>query len=189
MAKPHSAAPKVQPAQAQAMQQALALYASRDWDKAEQVCRMVLGAQANNFDALNLLGIMAAQTQRLPEAAELFGRAAGVRRDDPTVHNNYGNALRGLGRHQEALRSYNRAIQLKPNYAEAHYNRGLVLLDLRRMADALSSYDKAVKLNPTYAAAYNNRGVVLRELKRLEEAVASHAKAVALRPDYPTAYN
>jgi len=189
MAKPGSMAPKVQPALVQAMQQALALYASREWEQAEQVCRMVLGAQANNFDALNLLGIMAAQTQRLPEAAELFGRAAGARRDDPVIHNNYGNALRDLGRHPEALRSYNRAIQLKPNYAEAHYNRALVLQDLRRFPDALSSYDQAVKFNPAYAAAYNNRGVVLRELKRLEEAVASHDKAISLRSDYATAYN
>src|SRR3569833_2506520 len=139
MAKPHSAAPKVQPALLQAMQQALALYSSRDWDKAEQVCRMVLGAQANNFDALNLLGIMAAQSQRLPEAAELFGRAAGVRRDDPTIHNNYGNALHDLGRHQEALRSYNRAIQLKPNYTETHNNHTQNHQDLRRFPDALSS--------------------------------------------------
>ncbi len=173
----------------QAMQQALALYSARDWAKAEQVCRMVLAAQANNFDALNLLGIMAAQTQRLAQAAELFGRAAGLRRDDPTIHNNYGNALRDLGRQQEALRSYNRAIQLKANYAEAHYNRGLVLQDLKRFADALTSYDQAIKFNPTYAAAYNNRGVVLRELKRLEEAVASHDRAIALRPEYPTAFN
>src|SRR3569833_1684793 len=183
------AAPKPQPALVQAMQQALALYSAGDWVQAEQVCRSVLAAQANNFDALNLLGIMAAQTQRLPEAAELFGRAAGLRRDDPTIHNNYGNALRDIGRREEALRSYNRAIQLKPNYAEAHYYRGLVLQYLRRMADALSSYDKAVKLNPTYAAAYNNRGVVLRELTRLAAAVARPAPAIALRPDYPTAYN
>ena len=193
MAKRNSApnlpASNAQAALMHAMQQALALYSARDWGKAEQVCRMVLGAQANNFDALNLLGIMAAQTQRLPEAAELFGRAAGVRRDDPTIHNNYGNALRDLGRRQEALRSYNRAIQLKANYAEAHYNRGLVLQDLERMPDALSSYDQAIKFNPTYAAAYNNRGVVLRELKRLEDAIASHDRAIALRPDYPTAFN
>lgn len=182
-------APKVQPALVQAMQQALALYSNRDWVNAEQVCRTVLKSQADNFDALNLLGIMAAQTQRLQQAAELFGRAAGVRRDDPAIHNNYGNALRDLGRHQEALRSYNRAIQLEPNYAEAHYNRGLVLQDLVRLPDSLSSYDRAIKLNPAYAAAYNNRGVVLRELNRLEEAVASHDKAIALRPEYPTAYN
>jgi len=183
------AAPALQPALAQAMQQALALYSNRDWVKAEQVCRMVLGAQANHFDALNLLGIMAAQTQRLAEAAELFGRAAGLRRDEPTIHNNLGNVLRNLGRHQEALRSYNRAIQIKPNYAEAHYNRGLTLQDLRRSADALSSYDQAIRFNPEYAAAYNNRGVVLRELKSHEEAVASHDKAIALRCDYATAYN
>src|SRR3954468_2555454 len=129
MSKRTPAAANVQPALVQAMQQALALYSNRAWDQAEQVCRMVLNAQANHFDALNLLGILCAQTQRLPEAAELFGRAAGLRRDEPTIHNNYGNSLRNLGRHQDALRSYNRAIQIKPNYAEAHYNRGLTLQD------------------------------------------------------------
>lgn len=177
------------PALLQAMQQALALYNNREWAKAEQVCRMILAAQAAHFDALNLLGIMAAQTQRPQEAAELLGRAAGLRRNEPTVHNNYGNVLRDLARHEEALRSYNRAIQLNPRYAEAHYNRGLTLQDLKRSADALASYDVAIKLNPDYAAAYNNRGVVLRELKRFEEAVASHDRAIALRPDYATAYN
>src|SRR6202012_5527741 len=127
--------------------------------KAEQVCRMVLAAQANNFDALNLLGIMAAQTQRLSEAAELFGRAAGLRRDDPSIHNNYGNALRDLGRQQEALRSYNRAIQLKPNYAEAYNNRGVVLRELKRLEEAVASHDKAIALRPDYPTAFNNRGV------------------------------
>ena len=189
MSKRAPTAANVQPALMQAMQQALALYSNRAWDQAEQVCRTVLNAQANHFDALNLLGIICAQTQRLPEAAELFGRAAGVRRDEPTIHNNYGNSLRNLGRYPDALRSYNRAIQIKPNYAEAHYNRGLTLQDLRRPADALSSYDQAIRFNPEYAAAYNNRGVVLRELKRRDEAVASHDKAITLRPDYATAYN
>jgi protein O-GlcNAc transferase len=180
---------KLQPALAQAMQQALGLYSRREWSQAEQVCRMILSAQATHFDALNLLGIMAAQTQRLQEAAELLGRAAALRRDEPTVHNNYGNVLRDLARHPEALRSYNRAIQINPKYAEAHYNRGLTLQDLKRPTDALSSYDLAIKFNPDYAAAHNNRGVVLRELKRLDEAIASHDRAIALRPDYATAYN
>ena len=78
------AAAKPQPALVQAMQQALALYSARDWVQAEQVCRSVLAAQANNFDALNLLGIMAAQTQRLPEAAELFDR--GEKHDERRPH-------------------------------------------------------------------------------------------------------
>jgi predicted O-linked N-acetylglucosamine transferase (SPINDLY family) len=180
---------KLQATLAQAMQQALALYSSRDWAKAEQVCGMIVSAQATHFDALNLLGIIAAQTQRPREAVEFLGRAAGQRRDEPTVHNNYGNVLRDLERHEEALRSYNRAIQIKPDYAQAHYNRGLTLQSLKRFGDALASYDVAIKLSPGHAAAHNNRGVTLRELKRLDEALAGCDRAIALRPDYAPAYN
>src|SRR5262249_37769974 len=146
----------------QAMQQALALYSNHEWDKAEQVCKMILSAQAAHFDALNLLGIIAAQTRRPQEAVEFFGRAVSVRKDEPTVHNNYGNVLRDLRRYDEALRSYNRAVQIKPNYAEAHYNRGLTLYELERFQDAVASYDRAIKLQPDYAVAHNNRGVALR---------------------------
>jgi len=173
----------------QALQQALALYSSREWDKAEQVCRMILAARPAHFDALNLLGIIAAQTRRPQEAADFLGRAVALRRDDATAHNNYGNVLRELARYDDALRSYNRAIQLKPNYAEAHYNRGVTLHELKRFEDSLASYDRALKVKPDYAGAYNNRGVTLRELKRFDEALASYDRALALKPDYAAAHN
>jgi predicted O-linked N-acetylglucosamine transferase (SPINDLY family) len=173
----------------QAIQQALAFYSIREWGKAEQVCRTILAAQAAHFDALNLLGIITAQTQRPQEAVTYFGKAASLKRNEPTVHNNYGNVLRDLGRHEEALRSYNRAVQLNPNYAEAHYNRGLTLHGLKRFEDALRSYDRAIKLKPDYAVAFNNRGATLRELKRLDEAVQSYDRAIVLKPDYASACN
>ena len=173
----------------QAMQKALALYSQRDWANAEQVCRMVLAAEPAHFDALNLLGIIAAQSDRSREAAEYLGRAVAIRRDDAVAHNNYGNVLRDLRRYDDALRCYNRAIQLKPNYAEAHYNRGVTLHELRRFDAALDCYDRALKLNPAYAAACNNRGVTLRELKRLDEAIRSYDQALTLRPDHAATYN
>jgi len=179
----------VQDALTQAMRQALAWYSGRDWAKAEQACRMVLAAHSTNFDALNLLGIIAAQTQRPREAAEFLGQAVKVRRNEPTAHNNYGNVLRELTRFEEALPCYERAIALKPDFAEAHYNRGLTLHGLARFTDAVASYDRALKLNPQYASAHNNRGVALRELQRHEEALASYDRAIALKSDYATAFN
>jgi protein O-GlcNAc transferase len=173
----------------QAIQQAWAWYGGNDWNKAEQACRLVLTAQSNQFDALNLLGIIAAQTGRSAEAADLLRRAVALRRDDPVAHNNYGNVLRDLKRQTEALRSYERAIKINPGYAEAHYNRGVTLQELNRFADALQSYERALALKPEYAAAHNNRGATLRELKRLDEALQSCQRAIEIKPDYAVAYN
>ena len=52
--------------------------------------------------------------------------------DAAPVHNNRGNALRELGRHDDALAAFDRALALKPDYAEAHNNRGNTLLELNR---------------------------------------------------------
>lgn len=174
---------------AQAMQQAMAWYGARDWEKSEQVCRLVLAQQAGNPDALGLLGIITAQTGRLDEAADLLGKVAQLRRNDPAAHNNFGNVLRDLSRYEEALLSYERALRLKPAYAEACYNRGLTLYHLKRYEEAIASYDRAIRLKPDHAAAFNNRGVALRELGRLDEAIDSYDRALALAPNHASAHN
>jgi predicted O-linked N-acetylglucosamine transferase (SPINDLY family) len=150
---------------------------------------MILAREADHPGALTLLGIMMAQTQRTAEAARLLGRAAARMPKEASAHNNYGNALRDLGRLADALPCYDRAVALQPSYAEAHYNRAVTLHDLKRFEDALAGYDRAIAVKPDYMAAYNNRGATLQELRRFQEAVASYDRAIALKPDHAAAYN
>ena len=171
----------------QVIQQAVAAYSSRDWDEAERLCRLVLVAKADCFDALNLLGAIAAQTQRAQEAAALFGRAVAANPSDASVHNNLGNALEGLRRLDEALGSYERALKLKPDYAEAYNNRGATLQALNRLDEALDSYERALMIKADYAEAYSNRGLTLQALNRLDEALDSYERALKLKPDYAEA--
>lgn len=173
----------------QAMQQASQAYKARDWVAAEKLCRFVLDAQADYFDALNLLGIIAAQTQRTAEAAHWLGRAAAVNPHEAAVHNNLGNVFKELNRWDEALASYEQAIKFKADYAEAYYNRGKALKALQRFNEALTSYDSAIKLQAGFAEAYNDRGNILRALKRWDEALSSFEQAIRLNANYADAYN
>jgi predicted O-linked N-acetylglucosamine transferase (SPINDLY family) len=138
---------------------------------------------------LVLVGIIFAQTRRSEEAAQLLGLAAARLPNDPSVHNNYGNVLRDLGRRVSALTSYERALALKPDYVEAHYNRAVVLQDLRRFEDAIAGYDRTLAFKPPHASAHNNRGAALQELGRCEAAVASYDQAIVVKPDYAAAHN
>ena len=171
------------------MQQAAAAYSRRDWVEAEQLCRRVLNAKPDHFDALTLLGIIAAQTGLTSEAAALFSRARDANPNEPAAHNNLGNMLKELKRFDEALASYGQAIKLAPGYAEAYYNRGIALKELRRWDEALASYDQAIKLKPGYADAHTNRGLVLKELGRWEEALASYDQAIKLKPALAEAFS
>jgi protein O-GlcNAc transferase len=177
------------PAELQAMQQARELYGSGRWDQAERLCRTILGSHADHFEALSLLGVIAAQTGRKPEAASLLQRAVAVKPDDARAASNYGNVLMELGRFDEALASYQRLLKLEPDSADGHNSHGVALQKLQRPAEALASYERALRLKPDYAQAHHNRGVALRALNRLQEALASYERALALRPEHADGYN
>jgi predicted O-linked N-acetylglucosamine transferase (SPINDLY family) len=149
----------------------------------------VLAKQPKHFEALHLLGVVAAQINNPALAAELIGKAIEINPNSALAFNNRGNALQALKRLDDALSSYDKAITLKPDYAEAFNNRGIVLKEVKRLDDALASYDKAITLKPDYAEAFNNRGIALQALKRLDDALSSYDKAIALKPDYADAFN
>jgi protein O-GlcNAc transferase len=174
---------------AASIQQAWALFGKGERVQAQSLCRAILANHADHAGALTLLGIIMAQACRTEEAADLLGRAAERLPKEPTAHNNYGNALRDLGKPMSALGCYDRALALQPDYPEAHFNRGLTLQDLERYEEALDSYDRALTLKPDYAVAWNNRGTCLRALGLLEEALASHDRAISASPGHADAHN
>ena len=169
--------------------QALDLLHQAKLAEAELICAEVLSQQPNHFDALHLLGIIAAQTQRTERAAQLIRKAIGLNPNIASAHSNLGHALTELKHPAEALASYDKAIILKPDYAEAYNGRGVALLNLNRPTEALASYDKAIALKPGYAEPYNNRGTALLDQNRPADALASYDKAIALKPDYAEAHN
>jgi predicted O-linked N-acetylglucosamine transferase (SPINDLY family) len=171
------------------MEQAAQAYIRGEWARAEWWCRRILAGQTEYFDALHLLGIIAAQMRRTDEAAHLLGRAVAANPSDAAAHNNYGNVLKSLRRFEDALNSYQHALRIEPAFAEAHNNRGLTLQDLKRFHEALDCFEHAVWIKPAYAEAHFNRGAVLQELRRFTDALESYERAVKIKPDYAEAHN
>jgi protein O-GlcNAc transferase len=172
----------------EALQQAIAAYRVGQWSKAQQLCRAILHRQGNHFEALTLLGSIAAQMGHAALAADLFHHAVAARPENAIAHVNYGNALQIIKRFEAALDSYERALKLKPDDFEAYVSRGNVQQKLKRFEAALDSYERALKLKPGDATVYMNRGVALNALKRFEGALDSYERALRLNPDYADAY-
>ena len=172
----------------QAIQEAADLLRRGRWAEAERVCRIVLNSQADHFQALNLLGIITAQTRRTAEAADLFRRALAAKPDDSSAAANYSRALTELNRFDEALAICERLLRLAPDHSEFHKHRGALLQKLERPEAALASYESAIKLKPEDAQAYFNRGVVLRAMQRVPEALNSYERALAIKPDHAAAH-
>ncbi|GAB3473005.1 hypothetical protein GCM10011496_19070 [Polaromonas eurypsychrophila] len=167
----------------------LALHQRGQLNEARACYLQVLELQPRHFDALHLLGVVAAQTKNFAQALELFDQATGINASHAFAFNNRGNVLRDLRQPERAIASYDKAIALKADYAEAHNSRGSALMDLAKTQDALQSYDKAIALKGDYAEAHTNRGNALLALTLHQAAIASHDRAIALKPDYAEAHN
>jgi protein O-GlcNAc transferase len=188
--RPKRAANRSAVAQAQAkFEQGLALHQQGQLAQAQEMYRQALELQPEHFDALNMLGVIAAQAGNFGRAVELIDNAIEINPNNEAAYSNRGNALKELKRWDEALKSYEQAIKLNPDYAEAYYNRGVALQELKRWDEALESYDRAITLKPDHAESYNNRGNALQALKRWDEALESYEHAIRIQPDYAEACN
>ncbi len=123
------------------------------------------------------------------DALPVLQKAAELLPDDAEMHNNLGNALRDMGRFDEAVASFRRALKIRPDSAEMHSNMGNALRDMGQHASAVASFRRALGLKPDFVEAYNNLGNVQRDLGQFEGAVESFRRALELKPDFAEAYN
>lgn len=170
------------------LQQALDLYRQGRWAQAQVLYEKVLKIAPMHFDALNSLGIIAAQLGNTKRAVVLFERAIEADPDDVRAYVNRGLAHHALMNLEAAVTSYDEAIAKRFDHAEAHFNRGNVLLELGQLDAALASYDVAISIDANYVEAHCNRGVVLNQMDQFDAALADFDRAITLRPDYANAY-
>lgn len=169
-------------------QAAFALHQRGELLSAQTLYEKVLKKQPRHFDALHLLGAIAAQRGRPKRALELFERAISVNGGYAEAHFNRGVVLQQLGRLEPALASYDRAVALKPDHPDAWFNRANLLKDRGQFEAALASYERAIASRPRFAQAFSNRGNVQRLLGQTEAALRSYDQAIAMDAGYAPAY-
>jgi predicted O-linked N-acetylglucosamine transferase (SPINDLY family) len=162
---------------------ALAHHRAGKFAEAEKVYRALLAEDGRHQGALQMLGVLTAQTNRLAEAEQLIRRALELRPNSPEAMNNLGNVLKATGRFDEAIGFYRRAIALSPNFVDAHNNLGTALREARRLDEAIAAYREAIRLRPNYAEAHSNLGIALSRKGLLDEAIAAYQQAIRLQPN------
>ncbi len=156
--------------------------------QAEQTYNEILSLEPNNEDALHLLGVIAYQNEKYPQAYELILKAIKSNPNKRKFYNNLGNVLQSLGNLEEAVAAYANALILQPEYPEAYNNLGNALFNLDKLEDAIAAYEEALALNPNYPEAYNNLGNALYNQKNIDAAITAYNQALKLNPNYPEAH-
>lgn len=137
--------------------------------------------------ALNNLGNLRLQENRLEEAAACFQKALAIQSDAPDVLCNLGATRLRQGRLKEAEDDFRRALKLEPGSAQAHHNLGEVLMQQGEFNDALLHFRKVAEIQPNSAAVEDNLGAALLRAGAVDEALVHLNRAVQLQPDLPDA--
>lgn len=182
-----SSQPATRLALPEAFQQGAAFHRAGKLADAERLYRAILRVDPNHFDAMHMLGVLAAQLNHVDAAVGLLQRAVAVNAASAEAWSNLGIVLNGAHRYAEALPAHERALAFRPDNPEVLNNRGVALHGLARHDEALASLDRALALDPRHAASWCNRGLALAGLGRSDEALASHDRALAIQPDFTAA--
>jgi predicted O-linked N-acetylglucosamine transferase (SPINDLY family) len=171
------------------LQKALALHQSGLLQEARQIYTEILKKNKNQFDALNLSGLIEFEHRNFLEAAQLFTSAITVKSTSASTHSNLGLALKELGELELAVKCFDKAISIDASYAEAFYNRGIALHDMEKFDLAIESYSNAIDLNANFAESYNNKGLSHKAIKQLTQARDCYLQAIQISPNYAEALN
>jgi tetratricopeptide (TPR) repeat protein len=172
-----------------ALERALQLQQSGDYDAAEIVLRELLRAEPENGDGLHLLGLCYHARNENEEALVWLERAIDVQPGEAMFHTNAGLVTMALGALKEAVAQFEAALRADPLHWEAYTNWALVRERQGRLMEASALFEKAIALNPQSAMAYSNHGNVLRALGQNDEAMTAYREAIRLVPQFAPAYN
>jgi predicted O-linked N-acetylglucosamine transferase (SPINDLY family) len=102
-------------------------------------------ADATQFDALLLLGVLMGMRDQTADAVKLLSRAVRKRPASEEAQYNLGQALTRMGRFEEAAEALQKAVALV-SMPQAHEKLGDCLRHLGRLPEAIVHYARAVEL-------------------------------------------
>ena len=183
----------VPPAARSAYQQAMEEVGKGENEKAISDLQRALDLYPRYLRALNDVGVLYLQMNRLDEAATTFKRAIKIDQSFLYPRLNLGIVLNRQGKHAEAAEMLGKLYQENPQlsgaqvpYAEALAETGKlpeagkVMNRENRFAEAAAELEKAIKLEPNTVMAHLQLGGALIQLKRLSEAERELLKAYEL---------
>jgi len=164
-------------------------YQQGQFKSAEQACIQILEQQPRHADALHLLGILCAQTERWQEAEEYVKKAIKANRKAAVFHNTLGNILQKQDKWEAAKASYQQALRLSPKLFDAQHNLGEMFRQLGDTQKAEQCFRKALKIQPNYPDALNGLGQLYRQAGDFDKALKHYQKLLQQHPNFAIAHH
>lgn len=172
----------------QLLQKALAAHQAGNPKGALKLYRKFLKGSPRHAEALNFAAAAAFQADEIKLAARYLETLVNIAPGQAEVHGNLGNALRKLGRLEDALAAYRRALEIDPDNAYTHYNLGGLLKEFDDLDAAAAAFRRSLELMPDDGEAMLSLGNVLLKQNKLNEAEEALRQGLDRIPEDATAW-
>jgi tetratricopeptide (TPR) repeat protein len=171
-------------------------YAKREFEKAEQLLRMVLEEEDRYADVHDMLGVIAHSRGNFLVAERHFERALEINPSYTEAALNLAVTYNDRGKYEKARDVYSRikvgasgtTAGLDPfargKIANMHADLGQAYYDAGLAREAIGELEKATALCPHFADLQTRLGAILRETHDMPGARARYEAALAHKPTY-----
>ena len=171
-------------------------YQKREFDKAEQMLRMVLEEEDRYADVHDMLGVIAHARGNFQVAEKHFERALEINPAYTEAALNLAVTYNDRGKYEKAREVYSRikvgpqgtAAGLDPfargKIANMHAEVGQAYHDAGLLREAITELEKATALCPHFADLQTKLGTLLREVNDLPGARLRYEAALNAKPGY-----
>lgn len=135
------------------------LFASRQYDKAEEDYLAILRQDENDPKTLANLAAIQIELGHLSDAETHLNQALALAPDHPHANQLMGYLKFREGKYDEAIAALNRAAKLNPQNADIQNYLGVTLSQKGLRGPAEQAFRKAITLNPAHGGAQNNLAV------------------------------
>ncbi|MBM3571880.1 MAG: tetratricopeptide repeat protein, partial [Alphaproteobacteria bacterium] len=177
----------------EALARGLAHHQSGRLADAHAAYQQALAVEPDNPDALHLAGMLARDAGHSEVAVRLIGAAIARSDHRYEFHNNLGNALRDVGRFDDAFASFRRALEIRPDDPAVLTNFAAALAaapgaSSAVLGEARDLAERAVHLAPNAADGHFTLGTIRLRLGERKAALRSFETAAQLAPDFAEAH-
>ncbi len=145
--------------------------------------RDVLELDADNEEALVLLGALYSRVGEQQHAVEVLRRATALSPESFVANFGLGKALAATGQYDDALRSLRHAARLNASIAELHLHLAFVYDRLGMRKKAVDSFNRAIDFNPQLEQARRQIGPLRDDDPELEKKLRKYEKLVDFSED------
>ena len=171
------------------IKQAREHYQLGDSKKASQICRELLEADPNDYEALHLLGIILHKAGLNSQAADILKQALTISGQQVSIMHDYGIALKSDGKFALSAAVFRQIVATVPTEINSWYNLGEIELIDDKFEEAVSAFEKVLEQDPDNFSARIKLGVALRRMGRPEEARSHFQDIIITDPKNVAAQN